>query len=349
MDRRELPALAAIVLSDGRPGHFNLADGILTAAQRVRHIDVVRIDVKRGYWPGFAAAAWSNSGLAADKLISTVYGLDAAKLPRADLIVSAGAETLAANAACARLTGAANVFYGSLRRFTPESFDLVLTSYPAQAIRPRHALMLKSSPASSFAFAGRTPPVATPPKRIALLIGGGSGETTFSEHDWAGLLKLVEDSGRAGIRWMVTNSRRTPDGISDQLQALSARPASAIETFVDVRKPAPSVLGEILLQADAALVTDESSSMVSDAVTAGLPTLGIFPRLHAMSADERDYRAHLAAGGWYRARPIASTTAAVLLAEFAKLTPMRTDVSASLAAVLTERIPRLFGTPTLLR
>ena len=64
------------------------------------------------------------------------YGLNASRLRGADIVVSAGGDTLAANAAAARLLGVPNIFYGSLRRFKPEDFSLVLTSQRAMAHAP---------------------------------------------------------------------------------------------------------------------------------------------------------------------------------------------------------------------
>jgi hypothetical protein len=112
-----------LLLTDGRPGHANLSKGIVLAAQRMATVTVTEVMAQRGRWPGGVVAAWSNSGLSPAGLLRRVYGIDVATLPPAKLVVSAGAETLGANVACARLLAAANIFYGSLRAFDPASFD----------------------------------------------------------------------------------------------------------------------------------------------------------------------------------------------------------------------------------
>jgi uncharacterized protein len=121
--------LKVLLLSDGRPGHFRLAEGIVAAVGRRRSVAVEQLHCRRGRWPGRVLAALSNANRFDVPILQTVYGL-VPPLPGAyDLVVSAGAETLAANIACARFAGADNIFYGSLRAFKPSSFSLVLTSY----------------------------------------------------------------------------------------------------------------------------------------------------------------------------------------------------------------------------
>ena len=68
------------------------------------------------------------------------------QLPKLGLIVSAGGETLVANAASwPALRGAPNIFCGSLRRLPPEAFSLVISSYARHAALPRHLVALKPS------------------------------------------------------------------------------------------------------------------------------------------------------------------------------------------------------------
>src|SRR5262245_47915202 len=116
MPQRSSP-LHVLLLSDGRPGHSNLSEGIAAAVARRRTIEIHRIEVRRGRWPGRVAAALANAKVPPHRILRHVYKQDADTLPHADLIISAGAETLAANVAAARLKGIPNIFYGSLRQF----------------------------------------------------------------------------------------------------------------------------------------------------------------------------------------------------------------------------------------
>jgi uncharacterized protein len=334
--------LKALLLSDGRPGHFRLAEGIIAAIERRRSVDVQRLDCRRGRWPGAVLGAASNSALVDRALLKTVYGLEPPITGAVDLVVSAGAETLAANVAFARLAGAANIFYGSLRRFRPENFSLVLTSYARNAGLARHAMVLK--PSGIPWRAERPPPVGPgrPPVLAAALLGGNAGTTTFADEDWRGLRAFMSATHLAhGTRWVVANSRRTPGDVSDHLLREAALANSPIKTLIDVRDPAAATLARAFAEAEAVLCTDDSSSMVSEAISAGLPTIGARPAKHTLPLDEAAYRAYLRTSGWHQAIDIAALTPDVWLAMLGQITPLSQDPLEQLANLIVARIPGL--------
>ncbi len=334
--------LKVLLLSDGRPGHFRLAEGIVAAIERRRSVHVQRLDCHRGRWPGAVLGAASNTAMFDRALLKTVYGLAPPETGAFDLIVSAGAETLAANVACARLTGAANIFYGSLRLFRPENFSLVLTSYARNANRPRHAMVLKPS---GIPWRAERPPAvgpARPPATAALLLGGDAGTTTFAAEDWQRLLAFVTDTHAAhGTRWIIANSRRTPDAIGDRLVAAVALPNAPIKSFIDVRDSAATTLAAAFVQAEAVVCTDDSSSMVSEAISAGLPTVGARPGHHALPLDEADYRAYLQNERWHHVIDISALTPDTWLAALGHIEPLQQDPLEQLADLIAVRVPRL--------
>jgi mitochondrial fission protein ELM1 len=343
-----MSALSALLLCDSRPGHYHLAEGVITAARRLKPVHVVRLEVRRGAWPGKVLAAAVNAGLSPRKLLSVVYGLDPQKLPQAQLIVSAGGETLAANAVAARLLGAANVFYGSLRGFRPECFSLVLTSYARYASRPRHAMALKPSsidpamlPArSGLDKLGR----ARPPRVAGLLIGGDAGGFSYASDDWSRLIGFLGETRQAwGTQWIVSNSRRTPTAVSDGISPLVGGADSPIAEFIDVRALGAGTLRGVLERAEAIVCTDDSSTMVSEAISALLPAVGVTPVRSTFTEDERGYRTFLAANGWYRSLPIKELTPDRYLAELEKIRPLAENPLDWLAAILQQRLPGLFS------
>jgi len=60
---------------------------------------------------------------------------------------------------------------------------------------------LKPSPAAHATRASRRAPPATPPRRLALLIGGPSGESSWQDADWNRLqaLDAMLEIGRAHV------------------------------------------------------------------------------------------------------------------------------------------------------
>lgn len=332
--------LRILILSDGRAGHFNLSEGIAAAIGRLGPTTITRLDVRRGRWPGPALAALTAAKLPAAAMLRCVYGLEPADLPACDVIVSAGAETLAANVWLARSQRALNLFYGSLRYFQPEDFSLVLTSYARNAGRPRHLLALKPSAMDPAGFPPRL--IAARPTRLGLLIGGDAGTFTYQDSDWNELLALLPRAHAAlGITWRVSNSRRTPHAIGDRLRAMANAPTSGIEQFVDVREQGAATLRDILTVVDAVACTEDSSSMISECIWARLPVVGVSPAHFHHTPDESDYRRWLASNGWSASLPIRALTPEILQDTLRQLTPLSDNPLATLAARLEEAIPGL--------
>ena len=120
---------------------YHLSEGIIRAIQLYRPSVVTRLDVRRRGWSGKVLAVLINAGMPPRWLLKIVHGIEVDALPPVDLIVSSGAETLAANIAFARLRTVPNIFYGSLRWFRREDFALVLTSYAQHAKGNRHLMV----------------------------------------------------------------------------------------------------------------------------------------------------------------------------------------------------------------
>ncbi|MGH6815074.1 MAG: ELM1/GtrOC1 family putative glycosyltransferase [Hyphomicrobiaceae bacterium] len=339
--------LHLLLLSDGRPGHVNLSEGIAAAIARRRPVKTHRIEVRRGRWPGRVVAALVNANVAPHRILRIVYKLDADTLPHADLVVSAGAETLAANVAAARFKSIPNVFYGSLRQFRPADFTLVLSSYAGRTDAPNRVRVLKPSaidPDTLVRPASRSNGGRGPAPAVAgLLIGGDSGEFVYAESDWRGLLDFLTAAHRAfGTRWLATNSRRTPPDIGDRLAALVRGGDPAFSTFIDVRSPGSGTLRQVFEQAEVVVCTDDSSTMVSEAISARLPVVGLSPLAHRFTAAEQNYRDFLAANGWYRSLPIAGLTPDGFAAVLGDITPIAYNPLDRLADVLDGRLPELF-------
>lgn len=336
-------ALNVLLLSDGRPGHFRLAEGIVAAVERRRAVNLKWLECHRGSWPGAVLGAASNLAVFDGAILNRVYGKTPPERGAADLVVSAGAETLGANVAYARLAGAANIFYGSLRLFRPENFSLVLTSYARNAARPQHAMVLKPS---GIPWRSERPAAVGPqraPATALLLLGGDAGTTTFAADDWQRLLTFIAAThAEHGTRWIVANSRRTPTAVSDQVMAEAARLGTPITTFIDVRAPAATSLASAFAEAEAVVCTDDSSSMVSEAIAAGLPTIGARPAAHTLPLDEAGYRSYLMDNRWHQTMDIARLAPSTFLTALGAIVPLHQDPLEHLSDLIGDRVPRLY-------
>ena len=82
--------------------------------------------------------------------------------------------------------------------------------------------------------------------------------------------------------------------------------------------------------------------MVSEAVSARLPVVGVAPQAHRFTDEEQDYRSFLLRNGWCRVLPIAALTSASFAGALSEIEPIAENPLDALAAKLKERLPQLF-------
>jgi mitochondrial fission protein ELM1 len=341
--------LKIIFLADTRPGHYHLAQGVIAALQRLRPVEVTRVEVKRKW---IVPTRWLRARINAQtfyppRMLRMAYRIDAETLPKADLVVSAGGETHMPNLCVTRLLGVPNIFCGSLLRgLGPENFSLIISSYDRDAESERHLVTLKPSSIDPDTL-GRPAVVPrygpdNPPAVVGLLIGGNAGTFRYKRKDWDRLLAFMAAVSKAwGTRWLASTSRRTPDGVADRIAAL-ATDESVIAKFIDFRTAGPGTLPEIFAQADAIACTEDSSTMISEAVSARLPVVGVAPEAHRFTPEEREYRDFLMRNGWSRAVPIAQLSPETFACALSEIEPIQENPLDALAAELKERLPQLF-------
>ena len=342
-------ALSILILSDGRPGHYHLSEGIAAAIARHRRINVHSISLTRQKMvPARVLAGLLKLGAQPAHVLRAGYQIDATRIPSADLVISSGGDTLAANVAAAAMTGAPNIFCGTLRHFPPEAFSLVVSSYARHADLPRHLVALKPNGIDPDTLARKPPAIAlgpaNPPGMAGLLIGGNSGLFHYADSEWEAVISFLAKMHHAcGTRWVVSTSRRTGDAVSDQLVALAGEPQGPIARLIDYRTSGPGTLPDLFASVDAVIVTEDSSTMISEAVCARLPVVGISPVDHGFKDEEREYRTYLREEGWCRFLPIDGLSPADFLDALAAVRPLDGNHLDRLAERLRERLPALFA------
>jgi uncharacterized protein len=341
--------LTALLLADGKPGHYHQSEGVIAAIGRLRPVTTVRLEVRRRFVvPTRTLAQLVNLGVSPALILRLGFGIRTEALPTADVVVSAGGETLAANAAAAKLLGVPNVFCGRLRRMSPEHVKLVIVSLERYGALPNHLVSLPPSPIDTppAAGAGSRFGRADPPARVGVLIGGNSGAHRYGTEDWLQLTRFLREANRAhGIRWLAATSRRSGDFIGDTLSAMAANKKGGLEAFIDFRTAGPGTLPQVFAAADAILCTDDSTTMISEAVGACLPVVSVTPAATFLEAREAEYRQFLANKSWYRLLPMPKLTPDSFLGALEEITPRTSSQLDELAAALSGRLPDLFAKP----
>ena len=341
--------LKVIFLADTRPGHYHLAEGVIAALARLRPVEVTRILVHRRW---IVPTRWlrrriNAKGFYPPRMLRMAYRIDAEALPKADLVVSAGGETQMPNICVTRFLGVPNIFCGSLLRgLGPENFSLVISSYDRDAGSARHMVVLKPSSIDPEVL-GRPVTVARygpdhHPRLAGLLIGGNAGPFRYRRGEWERLLDFARALSKAwGTRWLVSTSRRTPDFVADRVAEL-AKDESVIAGFIDYRTAGPGTLPDVFRKAEVIVCTEDSSTMVSEAVSARLPVVGVAPQAHRFTDEELAYREFLVRNNWCRVLPIAALNPETLAKALSEIEPIKENPLDALAAKLKERLPSLF-------
>lgn len=237
------------VLSDGRPGHQNQTVGLAEALGRRTgaRVDLVRV-TGNGYLRRYRAAA------ALDRPES-----------RPQLLIGAGHATHLPLLFAARQFAARSVVV--MKPTWPiRWFDLCLV--PAHDFRKSSA---RGSVLLTRGALNRIPEVIPPKARRGLMLVGGPSK----HHGWrerelrAAIAQVI--STRPDLPWTIGDSPRTPAGFLDRLRV--DLPGSQLVSW---RETDSGWVPAQLLAAEEAWVTEDSISMVHEAVTAGART-GVLP------------------------------------------------------------------------
>lgn len=329
-------ALRVLMLSDGIAGHFRQSEGIVAALSRRHDVNLQRIELPRRLGPlRRLLGLLARSGIALP--LGWHLGKAAGNVTSADLIVSSGGRTLAANVAAARAFKAPNLFSGSPRQFPPELFAQVLLSYPTADRRMRYVLKPTALdpdrlPAPRPLLEG----TQDHPIRIAVLVGGPTQPCPWSEADWQDLMALLASlADQSTMRLTIVTSRRTPDIWADALASL-LRDRPGLERLIDFRTAGPGSI-DVAFASDALIVTGDSMSMVTESVAARRPVAVVMPKSHKVSRDDATMD-DLARQGRIAPCRVDRTSAEDLQAALARLVPMTSnhldDLADIVAAVL---------------
>ncbi len=330
-----------LIFADARPGHFRQSEGLAAALARRRDVRVRRLEVRpRPVLNGTLLRWFVRAHLSPTLLLRLACGLAPGAIGRPDLIVSAGSDTLAANVLAHRLSGAPNVFIGTIRNLAENDFTAVLTTFPSQAARPRHVLAAKPT---------LVDPDRLPPPRpittigdlagasLGVLVGGPTPSHRWSETDWTALATRLGDIAAAtGVRLRITTSRRTPPEAIAAFETLAA--TGAVATLAIFGRT-PAVPLDHVFGADALLVTDDSATMVFEAVAARRPVVTLAPTDRRPTRDDEAFD-HLASQGLIRRIDVVAVAPQSLLEAFAAIRPMAAHPAEPLLVALAPLLAR---------
>jgi mitochondrial fission protein ELM1 len=306
VDRR----LQVWLLSDGKPGHYTQSEGLLRALAKDYPMDVRRCDLKlrsklwRPLLRLLLNSRLSVRGAFAVHLLRIAYKGVPPGGDRPDLVVSCGGDTVFANALLGRTGATRNVFLGTLRGLWPAHFAAVVTGLHIDDVPNQVELTL--SPGSFDRDAARARGLEMmrdhrldgSVELWALLFGGDGAGYRYAAEDIDALCELLRTAHeRYGIRWLLSTSRRSGEAVESRLRAFIAAHPEAIARAVIYGDTPEPVAAAFMGAAQRLFISEESSSMLSEAMLCRIPVVSLAPSLRQPNAHyARFLHKHRSAG-----------------------------------------------------
>jgi len=277
-DRRSV--LRLLLLLDKKPGHFHQTEGVALALGRVAQVEATRLKVRQRPFilVGMLRLAMKLK-LSPRFGLRALYGIRLEDVAPPDGIIASGRATAAAAILLARHFKVPLVFSGLVKGYDRRDITLQLSRGAHLDGKPGYANVPKPTMVDQRRFQP-APILATASDlrgaRLALLVGGDATDHRFSRDEWDRIVALVaETHAELGVTWHVSTSRRTPPFLTPLLAGLAA--SGVIAEFVDFATAGPGSANH-LFGMDAVVVTQDSHSMVAEALAAQRTVMALKPR-----------------------------------------------------------------------
>ena len=268
------------VLSDGRPGHFNQAKGIVRAVALHRLVmsEWVPLKLRAGFFRNIMRQLLNRTrGPLSLEILSWFYAI---KLPvdQPDIIVSSGGRTSFATAWLGRTYKVPTIFSGSLRGLSAKHFSAVISLLPQPDIA--NAIILPVLPSvvdSQLLQEIRIPEDLQSRTCWTMLVGGDGAGYQYQEKDWillADMMNKMADSYQ--IRWLICSSPRS--GLQAEKLLINNLHEDAVLQAYWYSEDPSSMLLTCLAAAQRIFVTEDSMTMLTEAICSEKPVYSLRPQ-----------------------------------------------------------------------
>ena len=269
-----------LVIKDDKPGHYNQTEGLVLILKEIysnSNIEYIDIEIKNKISRKILRFLLNRfpklfKDIKSFRYLKYFYKKFSIPKIKPDLIISTGGNTSNFNAWLALSYNSKNFLNGALRGLKEELFTYVTTvidlGYKNQIILDvapntitKEKLLEKSIEFSKLHNLDMNK------KYYSLLIGGDGAGYKYNDKFYDDLIDFVEKvSKEENIKWLITTSRRTPLTAENKLEEKLKNYSSY---FVSYNKKEEKVLLAFFGLSETIFVTEESSSMISEAISSG--------------------------------------------------------------------------------
>jgi len=271
-----------LLLNDGKSGHFNQTKALAYALSQIQQTNTQTINIRIKKIAKYILRGLLNSkigqGILSNpnslKFLKLFYDIDG-DIPPCDTIISSGKDTSLLNAWLGLAYGCQTIYIGNPKKLNHRLFDIIFSvldlGFENQIVLEVAPTMPLEGDIDGFCQKYH---LDKEEKYYLLLIGGDGAGYHYSEDEYENLVEFVNHAPQ-DIKWLVTTSRRTPKEIEKRLKQ-----KMNTASFIDYHTNPQKVVAGFLQLASAVFVTEESASMVNEAVSFGKPVMTLFPKKH---------------------------------------------------------------------
>jgi uncharacterized protein len=275
------------IISEGSPGHISQSVGLAEALAAQVPATIRQFECRPrsgGIMRGFIRRFWMGKRARPlpDLMLRHWLRLErpAKNEPGPDLIIASGGKSVFAARTLATKHGVPLIFLGERKpylatwfhtTFSPSSFDTEANDIRMDVIPTKITPQLIQQAAAGWGD--------RPAGRLwTMMIGGSSRSHHYQAGDWERLAEgMTELARREGIRWLVTTSRRS--GLELEAQLRDLLPPYILADAVWWCRQPDKKLTAFLGASEKLWVTQDSVSMVTEAVATGKPAIVIYPAI----------------------------------------------------------------------
>lgn len=265
-----------LVLKDDKPGHYNQTEGLLIYLKEIfedLEVEYIEIEIKSKLTRKLLKILLNTFPMFfrenSIKYLSFFYKKYTIPKNKPDLIISTGGNTANLNVWFSKIYKCKNILNGALRGLREELFTHITTvidlGYKNQIILDvAPSVITKEKLKESGIEFIKNKKLSINDKYYTLLIGGDGAGYNYDNKFYNNLIEFVKNiSIKKNIKWLITTSRRTPLDIEREMKE---KLKDYCAYFVDYNKNPEKVMSSFLSLSEKIFVTEESSSMISEAI-----------------------------------------------------------------------------------
>lgn len=279
-----------LCIRDDKPGHYNQSEGLLLSLKilfpdvQVEYCDVeIKSKLSRKFLRfllnHFTTFFQSKSNIKYMRYFYKKYNFP---INTPDIIISTGGNTSNINAWFAYVYNAKNILNGGLRGLNEEHFTIVTTvldlGYKNQCILDvaPNTITTKQLEIEANKFVLKHH-LEKGTRYFTLLIGGEGAGYSYNNDFYEKLAdNIIKLSHKYNIKWLISTSRRTPVDVEN---ILKEKLQYVCDYFVAYHENPEKILLPFLGLSSAVFVTEESASMISEAISARKPVYTLQPQI----------------------------------------------------------------------